>query len=103
MTADKLTMRNARFTALVTATGEVIQTPILLAITEVELNLETERVVIDDLVCSEVQVRTEQHHMTPFTGVKMGFDHHHDVESFRKRLVEHVHLVGINLIPSITE
>ena len=102
MTAERLTMKNAEINGIGHGhrldIHEIIQAPVLLGITEVELNLEAQRVVINDLVSGQVKVGAEQHHMTTFSRFEMGFDDDHDVERIGKRRVEDRQLVGVQLI-----
>ena len=44
---------------------EIFQSPVLLGIAKVELNLEPKRIVIHDLCGAKLQVGAKQDHMTP--------------------------------------
>jgi len=47
---------------------EIIETPILLRIAEIELDLKAQAIVLDQLVRSQFQVGTEEHNAGRFEG-----------------------------------
>ena len=75
---------------------EILQSPILFGIAEVELNLEAQAVIIDQLPRRQAQVGAEQQDMRPFAVLTVRFDQHHQVEGIGKIFVHHRQLVSFN-------
>ena len=68
---------------------EILQAPELFGISEIELDLESELVVVNELVISKVQITAEEDDMGPFLRREIGLDDDDHVQRVGKRLVEH--------------
>ncbi len=80
---------------------KVFQTPMLLAVAEIELNLETQAVVIDDLGCRQGQVGAKQDDMTAFAGFAVGLDDDHDVELLGMILVVNQQVIRVEALIAV--
>src|SRR5688500_16163755 len=61
-------------------THEVFETPILFRVSKIELQLETQTVIVDHVLIAQLQVTTEQHHMRRFVGFQIRLHNHNDIE-----------------------
>lgn len=79
---------------------EILQTPELLGIAEVKLDLETQRVILDDLIIRLVQVAAEEDDVSAGVGGEIGLENDDNVERLRKEFVQGSELVdiGANLL-----
>src|SRR5207247_3100630 len=77
---------------------EVFQTPELLGIAEVELDLEAKLIVVHQQVKGEGQVGTEQEDVSLSLSFEVGLDDDHDIQGVSKLVVQQRHLVdgGVN-------
>jgi hypothetical protein len=78
---------------------EVTQTPILLGVTEVELDLKAQGVVIIKFLVRQFQVGAEQNHMGLLLCRKVGFQNHHDIDREGKLAVAQSDLIDLGADP----
>ena len=69
----------------------------LFGVSEVELNLEAQAVIVDKSLIRQCQVTAEQEHMCPPLGSEMGLLDNDDIESLSKLLVQHHCLIDARL------
>ena len=68
----------------------------MFGIAEIELNLEAERVVIDELSRRQAQVGAEQYRVTAFVSTCIGFDQDDDIERVGEIFMPEGDLVDVN-------
>ena len=62
---------------------EILQAPELFCVPEVELDLETKAIVVDELVISQVKITAEQNDVSSGLGFEIGFDDDDHILEFR--------------------
>src|SRR5205085_8745346 len=74
-------------------THEIFQTKVLLGIAKGKLDLEAQRIIVDQAQGRKRQVAAEQNHMPHLLGCQICSDNNHDVDQFRKVLMQTRHLI----------
>ena len=72
---------------------EILQAPELFGVAEVELDLETQAIVVDEPVIGQVQVTAEQNDVGSGSRFEIGFEDDDHIQGVSKELVPHHHLV----------
>ncbi len=76
---------------------EILQAPELFGVAEVELDLETQAIVVNELVIGQVEVTAEQNDVSSGLGFEIGFDDDDHIQGVGKELVPHGHLIDTGL------
>ena len=76
---------------------KVFQPPELFSITEIELDLEPEAVIVNQFIISQLQVTTEQDHKGAGLGFEIEFVDDDYIELVGKEFVPHGHLINVGL------
>ena len=76
---------------------EVLQAPILLGVSEIELDLEAQAVIIDQLFVTQLQIAAKEHDMGAFVGLEVRFHDNDNIEQLSKLFVQHLDLVYVGL------
>ena len=72
---------------------EVLQPPVLLGVTEGELDLEPQGIVVDDLCVRQVEITAEQNGVGASPGCAIGFDDEDDIKRLGKELMQSIELI----------
>src|SRR5438874_6002825 len=77
---------------------EILQTEVLLGLSESKLDLEPQRIIVDEGRGLQSKIAAKQHHMTKTPARHVGLYQNNDVESLCKILVQAAHLIHIGSI-----
>ena len=76
---------------------KIFQAPKLFSVTEVEFDLETKAVIVDEFIESQGQIATEKDDMGHFLRFEIGFDDDDNIEFVGDEFVPHGHLIDFGL------
>ena len=76
---------------------KIFQTPKLFGVAEVEFDLETKAVIVEEFVESQLQVAAEKDNVGHFLRVEVGFDNDDNIEFIGDEFVPHGHLIDFGL------
>ena len=76
---------------------EVFQAPILFRVAEIELQLESKAVIVNQIVKPQCQITTEQQHVRLGECFQIGLDNANDIQRLRKGLVARLELIRATL------
>src|SRR4030095_9489622 len=76
---------------------EVFESPVLLRVSKIALQLEAQSIIVDQEIVPQRQVTTEEHHMSGLVGVQMCFDNDYNIQHLGKFLMPERPLVNLRL------
>src|SRR5712692_148305 len=76
---------------------KILKAPILLGVSEIELNLEAQAVIIDKLRVTQIQIAAKEHDMGAFLGLEVRFHDDDDIKWLSKLFVQHLGLINVSL------
>ena len=76
---------------------EIFQPPELFSIPEVEFNLKTEAIIVNEFGESQAQVAAEEDNAGYFLGFEVAFDNNDNIEFVWDEFVPHSHLIDFSL------
>jgi len=65
----------------------IFQAPVLFRIPEITLDLETQPIIVYQLIIGKCSVTTEQYDVSHGLRLQIGFHHHHNIEQISKFLM----------------
>ena len=76
---------------------EVLQAPLWLGVSDIELDLEAQAVIIDQLRVTQIQIAAKEHDMGAFVGREVRFHDDDDMKRLSKLCAHHLGLVDVGL------
>jgi len=76
---------------------KIFQTPKLFGVAEVEFDLETKAVVVDEFIERQLQVAAEKDNTSHFVSGEVGFEDDDHIEFIGHEFVPHGHLIDFGL------